>query len=107
LAKPFNPPSRKELTPDLDSERTLRFLIETREVVEVTKDVVLGADTFAKMRDEVVKFIDQNGPAAAGQLREALGSSRRIMMPFLERLDREGVTRRCGDKRALIDPGGG
>ncbi|MBA3650784.1 MAG: selenocysteine-specific translation elongation factor, partial [Chthoniobacterales bacterium] len=106
-AKPFNPPSRKELTPDLDSERALRFLIETREVVEVTKDVVLGADAFAKMRDEVVKFIDQNGPAAAGQLREALGSSRRIMMPFLERLDREGVTRRSGDKRTLNDPDDG
>jgi selenocysteine-specific elongation factor len=35
------------------------------------------------------------------QLRQALGSSRRVMVPLLERLDRDGVTRRTGDKRML------
>jgi hypothetical protein len=34
-------------------------------------------------------------------LRQALGSSRRVMVPLLERLDREGFTRRMGDKRSL------
>jgi hypothetical protein len=35
------------------------------------------------------------------ELRKALESSRRIMVPFLEKLDRDGVTRRMGDKRWL------
>jgi len=34
-------------------------------------------------------------------LRQRLQSSRRIMVPLLERLDRDGVTRRVGDKRTL------
>jgi hypothetical protein len=34
-------------------------------------------------------------------LRQALGSSRRIMVPLLERLDRDGFTARVGDKRRL------
>jgi hypothetical protein len=35
------------------------------------------------------------------QLRQSLGSSRRIMVPLVERLDRDGVTRRVGDKRSV------
>jgi len=35
------------------------------------------------------------------ELRQALESSRRIMVPLLERLDRDGVTRRVEDKRML------
>jgi len=34
-------------------------------------------------------------------LRQALATSRRIMLPILERLDRDGVTLRQGDKRIL------
>jgi hypothetical protein len=34
-------------------------------------------------------------------LRRTLASSRRVIVPFLERLDRDGVTRRVGDKRTL------
>jgi selenocysteine-specific elongation factor len=53
------------------------------------------------MKSQVAEFISKNGPATVSELRQALGSSRRIMVPLLERLDREGVTRRVGDKRCL------
>jgi hypothetical protein len=46
-------------------------------------------------------FINQQGPAKVSDLRTLLGSSRRIMIPFLERCDREGFTRRNGDLRSL------
>jgi selenocysteine-specific elongation factor len=49
----------------------------------------------------VAEFISNNGPATVSELRQALGSSRRVMVPLLERLDREGVTTRAGDKRRL------
>jgi selenocysteine-specific elongation factor len=53
------------------------------------------------MKSQVAEFISNNGPATVSELRQALGSSRRVMVPLLERLDREGVTRRVGDKRML------
>jgi selenocysteine-specific elongation factor len=53
------------------------------------------------MKSQVAEFISKNGPATVSQLRQALGSSRRVMVPLLERLDRDGVTRRTGDKRIL------
>ena len=71
-------------------------------MVEINSEVVLGDDAFKKMRAAVIDFIGRNGPATVGELRQELGSSRRIMVPFLERLDRDGVTRRAGDKRMLI-----
>jgi selenocysteine-specific elongation factor len=49
----------------------------------------------------VAEFISKNGPATVSQLRQALRSSRRVMVPLLERLDRDGVTTRTGDKRRL------
>ena len=42
-AKPLEPPSRKELTPDAVSQRALRFLIETGEVVEINAELVMSA----------------------------------------------------------------
>jgi selenocysteine-specific elongation factor len=77
----------------------LRFLIETGEVSEVGSDVILLRENFERMKDAVAHFISQNGPATVSDLRQTLQSSRRIMVPLLERLDREGVTRRVRDKR--------
>ena len=100
--KSFDPPSRRELVRTTEAQQALRFLIDTNQVVEINSEVVLGDDAFKKMRAAVIDFIGRNGPATVGELRQELGSSRRIMVPFLERLDRDGVTRRAGDKRMLI-----
>jgi selenocysteine-specific elongation factor len=74
-------------------------LIERGEVIEIASDVVLSRENFERMKNAVADFISKNGPATVSELRLALKSSRRIMVPFLERLDRNGVTRRVGDKR--------
>jgi selenocysteine-specific elongation factor len=99
--KPFDPPSRKEFVPDVISEQALRFLCDTAEVVKITDDVFLGSEEFATMRDAVIRYIRAKGSASVSDLRQTLGSSRRVIVPFLERLDRDGVTRRLADKRAL------
>jgi selenocysteine-specific elongation factor len=99
--KPFDPPPRRELERDLEEQRTLRFLIESGEVIEISPDVVLLRENFEHMKNAVANFISKNGPATVSELRQALESSRRIMVPFLERLDRESFTRRVGDKRSL------
>jgi selenocysteine-specific elongation factor len=100
-ANSLNPPSRKELARDRESQAALRFLIEQTEISELDGDVVLLSNVLAKMRETVVAFITKHGPATASELRQELGTSRRIAIPFLESLDRAGVTRRAGDKRTL------
>jgi selenocysteine-specific elongation factor len=100
-AEPFDPPARTTIESDPQARQVLRFLIENGDITELALDVVLLRASFERMKSQVSEFISKNGPATVSELRQALGSSRRIMVPLLERLDRDGVTRRVGDKRML------
>jgi selenocysteine-specific elongation factor len=99
--KPFDPPPRREIELDRGAQHVLRFLVENGEVIEVGSDAVLLRENFERMKTRIIEFISKNGPATVSELRQALESSRRIMVPLLEKLDREGFTRRVGDKRGL------
>jgi selenocysteine-specific elongation factor len=100
-AQPLEPPSRKELTPDAATQRALKFLIDSGEVVEISADLVLSASAAAQATASVKAFLAKHGPATVSELRQSLGSSRRVVVPLLEYLDRTFVTVRHGDKRAL------
>ena len=98
-------PSRAQLAPDPVSQQALRFLRSSGEVVELNGDIVLATEQFEKMRNSVIDFLRKNNSAATSELRQLLGTSRRVIIPFLERLDRDGVTRRIADKRVLARAG--
>jgi len=100
-AKPFDPPSRKELAPDAATQQALRFLLQSGEAIELGAEVVLLAEHFGRATGRVKELIAKSGPATVSEIRQALGSSRRVVLPLLEKLDRDGVTRREGDKRVL------
>ena len=99
--KPLDPPSRKELAPDAISQRALRFLIDTGEVIEINTELVMTPASVAEATALIQAFIRGHGPATVSELRQALGNSRRVIVPLLEHLDRAFVTLRQGDKRTL------
>src|SRR5580698_3010477 len=90
--RPFDPPSRKELSPDSSSRQALLFLIKTGEAVEIDGDIVMAAASEARATEIVRQFICEHGPATVSEFRQKLGSSRRVIIPLLERLDRLGIT---------------
>jgi selenocysteine-specific elongation factor len=100
-ATPLDPPSKKVLAPDAVSEQALRFLVRTGEAIELNVDCVLAADAFERARDQIFGLLRRTGRATASELRQELHSSRRIVIPLLELLDRHGITRREGDYRVL------
>jgi selenocysteine-specific elongation factor len=100
-ARRFDPPSRAELAPDATAQEALRFLRDRGEVIELSHEVVIGRAEFAQMREAIVTCLRKTHSAGASELRELLGTTRRVIIPFLERLDCDGVTRRSGDKRVL------
>jgi selenocysteine-specific elongation factor len=104
-AKPFDPPSRKELCAEPGAQLALEFLRDTNEIVEIDQTLVLTNEAFAKMRELVVRLLQRKDAATVSELRQALGSSRRVIVPFLERLDQDGITRRETDKRVLRHEG--
>lgn len=98
-AKPFEPPSRKELAPDAPSQQALRFLIETGEVVDLSAEIVMTSEAYQQVTGIIREHLRKQGKATVSELRQAIGTSRRILMPLLERLDKQGVTLRQGDWR--------
>lgn len=62
-------------------------------------NVVLGADA-ARQAARILAALPQ--PFTASEARRALQSSRRVVIPLLEWLDREGVTRRLPDDRRIM-----
>jgi selenocysteine-specific elongation factor len=102
--RPLDPPNRSELAPDALSQQVLRHLLQTGEAVELGPDALLNAEAYALAKERIREFLKARGRATASDLRQMLGTSRRILIPLLERLDREGVTRREGDSRVLRTP---
>jgi selenocysteine-specific elongation factor len=99
--KPFDPPARKQIAADVQTRNVLRFLIEQGEAIDIAPDVVLSREAFAQMKTAIVAFLQKHGTATVSQLRQEIQTSRRIMVPMLELLDAQKLTRREGDKRLL------
>ena len=99
--KPFEPPSRKELAPDATSRQALRYLCDTGEALELGNDLILSQDSYQRMKTIISRMLRAAGSSTASELRQVLGTSRRIIIPLLEALDRDGVTQRDGDRRTL------
>ena len=100
-AKRFDPPDRKGLSQDRNFQQALRFLIDKGEIVEITREIVVLRQTAEEMQKTITEFLSEHGSATASQLRQKIGTTRRVIIPFLEYLDRTGVTLRVGDERVL------
>lgn len=97
----FDPPSRKQLTPDTRAFQALKFLIGTGEVIEIGTDLVLLSSHFHQAIEVIAGHLRKHGPSQVSELRQAINTSRRVMVPLLEKLDQQHVTLRQGDKRVL------
>jgi selenocysteine-specific elongation factor len=100
-AKRFDPPDRKGLSQDRNRQQALRFLIDKGEIVEITGEIVVLREAAEQMQKTITEFLSEHDSATASQLRQKIGTTRRVIIPFLEYLDRMGVTRRIGDERVL------
>ena len=99
--KPFDPPARKQLATDPARRQVLAYLVDQGQAVEIGSDIVLSREAFGRAKDMISEFISRNGAATVSELRQSLQTSRRVIVPLLERLDRERITRRLGDQRVL------
>ena len=101
-SEPMNPPGRVELCECGNSRRALSFLIRSGSVVELSDKVVILTEVYKQASERILAFLGQHDRATASELRQHLETSRRVIMPLLERMDGEGKTRRDGDFRTLV-----
>jgi selenocysteine-specific elongation factor len=105
-ARPLDPPGLKELLTAPGDERALRFLIEQGEVVRLDAQTAIAASAYREFAGQVKRFLGERGQATASEIRQATGTTRRVLIPLLERLDADRITMRRGDARSLR-PGDG
>jgi selenocysteine-specific elongation factor len=101
-AHPLSPPTKEEITGEgAEYEEVLAFLVQGDDLVELRDGILFRKGDFETIKNKIVDFIKQNGPATVSQLRGLLSTTRKYMVPILEKLDQLGVTEREGDKRTL------
>ena len=96
-----DPPARKTLTESPTGRSAMQFLIDTGEVIDISPELAMGAPEFNRLRLIVKQHLRKHTQATASDLRKAMNVSRRILIPVLEKLDRDGLTARRGDVRVL------
>jgi len=95
-ANPYAPPSDSIPEPDL-----LSLLIEQRQAVKVSSDVVFAASVYEEMVEKVTSRIKTRGQITLAEVRDMFQTSRKYAQALLEHLDGEKITRRVGDVRVL------
>lgn len=94
--EPYSPPTDNALPSDL-----LGYLSDTGQVVKVDNTLVFITAAYQEMVSAVTEYIVANGNITVGDARTLFNSSRKYILPFLEYLDQQRVTKRIGDERVL------
>ena len=93
---PCAPPSDLIPEPDL-----LNLLIEQRQVVKVSDDVVFATSAYNEMVEKVTTHLKAHGKVTLAEVRDLFQTSRKYAQAFMEYLDGKKLTRRVGDERVL------
>ncbi|MFQ5996033.1 MAG: selenocysteine-specific translation elongation factor [Dehalococcoidales bacterium] len=96
VQNPYAPPS--DLIPETD---LLNLLIEQRQVVKVSDDVVLATSAYNEMVEKVTTYLKAHGKVTLAEVRDLFQTSRKYAQAFMEYLDGKKITRRVGDERVL------
>ena len=95
-AEPYSPPTDLALDPEL-----LALLIEDGKVVKVNDSVVFASSAYNEMVGRIKAHIQGQGKITVAEGRNLFNTSRKYILPLLEYLDQQHVTRRIGDERVL------
>ena len=94
--EPYSPPTDNQPGAEL-----LGALVEQGRVVRVGDSVVFTSDAYREMTGRIVEHLKENASITVAEARTLFNTSRKYILPLLERMDQEQITRRNGDERVL------
>ncbi|PKB79357.1 MAG: hypothetical protein BZY88_13695 [SAR202 cluster bacterium Io17-Chloro-G9] len=94
--EPFAPPSDQPLDAEL-----LGVIVDEGKVVRVNESVVFSSSAYQEMTARITEHLRSNGSITVAEARTMFNTSRKYILPLLEYLDQQHVTRRIGDERVL------
>jgi len=100
---PSRPPTPAQLETDFGLDRELvAALGERGDLVRIGTEAVFLPETVTVFADTVVTELAVARTITVARARDLTGSSRKHVLPLLQFLDDQGVTRRQGDDRILV-----
>jgi selenocysteine-specific elongation factor len=101
-ANPYNPPRVRDVfkatgTPEDTVRQLFRRIARAGELYPVAHDHYFTASAVAELAAMVQELCQQEGAARAADLRDRIGSGRKVAIHILEFFDRIGYTRRVQD----------
>ena len=81
-------------------EGVVSFLVKQGTLVRLAEGIYVHRDALAAARERI--SARSGDTIDVGQFKEYFGLSRKIAIPLLEWMDREGVTKRVGDSRKVL-----
>ncbi len=93
---PYAPPTERHPDGEL-----LGALIDQGKVVKVNESVVFAAAAYRELTEQIVAHLQANGSITVADARTMFDTSRKYILPLLEHLDQQRITRRVGDERVL------
>jgi selenocysteine-specific elongation factor len=98
--RPFQPPSIKDCLEEAGQE-IYSALVDSGKLLPVSDEVAFTPAGFEEMTARIREALRARGKLTAADVRDLLGSSRKYVLPLMEYLDAQGVTKREGDYRTL------
>jgi len=100
---PNNPPTEKFIYEEYqNSQEIIRYLIKEDILIKLDDGILMNKKIYNRMKEQIVSFLKENKSIAINEARNILGMSRKYIIPFLEKLDKEGITVRKENKRFLV-----
>lgn len=84
-----------------DQVKVLRYLLQSNRVMPTGKRAYLLKSAHDKKIERVKSYLNTMGLARVSEIKKAAKLSRKHLVPFLESLDKQGITVRQGNLRSL------
>jgi selenocysteine-specific elongation factor len=82
-------------------ERVLGLLVDNGSIARLKDDILLHRDSVKEAAEIIVRAIQEKGSIEAAAFRDLVGTTRKYVIPLLERLDDLGITQRIENRRVL------
>jgi selenocysteine-specific elongation factor len=99
-----SPPTMKELVTQMPgSEDAIRVMCQHNILIELTSGILFEKEHYENTKSEIIKFLKRNGQISIQDIHSLFGFSRKYTIPLLNYLEKEGIVRREGDIRVLVN----
>ncbi|MDC0316292.1 selenocysteine-specific translation elongation factor [Verrucomicrobia bacterium] len=91
-----------QLIDDDLSKHALRFLIKSGNILSINDEIYMSAMKYGSCKLAAKMHLRGHGKATVSELKKVMNTSRKVAVPVLEKMDKDGITTRQGDYRVLF-----